>query len=146
MKYVVYTDGAGSIERKMIGCSYLILTETRYISSDSISVKNLDNPTYAETISVGLAAAYLLDNVELSSADIVEFNIDCLSTIDFYRAYVNNNNAVRSRIKQIVNSVAIVRQLTEKCTVRFQKVRAHKNTINPNTYVDRLAKLAVRRS
>ena len=29
MRYIVYTDGAGSTEKNVAGCSYLILTETK---------------------------------------------------------------------------------------------------------------------
>lgn len=144
MRYTVYTDGARSIEKQVVGCSYLILTETDYISSDAVKLKGIANPTQAETISVGLAAAYFIDNIELNTDDIVEFNIDCASTIEFYNKYVSDTGKVRTNVKAVVNSVFVLRQLNAKCTVRFQKVRGHKNVINPNTFVDRLAKLAIR--
>jgi hypothetical protein len=145
MRYTVYTDGAGSTDRNVIGCSYIILTDDNYINSDSVKLNGMSNPTHAETISVGLAAAYFVDNEELNPDDIIEFNIDCASTIDFYNTYLNNEDAVRTNIPAIVNSVRVVRRLHDKCKVRFQRVRGHKNVINPNTYVDRLAKLAIRR-
>ena len=145
MRYTVYTDGAGSIEKNVAGCSYLILTETKYIISDSISLKGVTNPTHAETISVGLAAAYFIDNINLEPDDVIEFNVDCASTIEFYNKYIMTTGKVRTNVKAIVNSVFIVRQLVSKCNVKFQKVRGHKSVINPNTYVDRLAKLAIRR-
>lgn len=145
MRYIVYTDGAGSTEKNVAGCSYLILTETDYINSESVQLSGIDNPTHAETISVGLAAAYFIDNIKLSKDDIIEFNIDCASAINFYNRYAYKDGKVKSNVKSIINSVFIVKQLVSKCTVRFQKVRGHKSTINPNTYVDRLAKLAIRR-
>lgn len=145
MRYTVYTDGAGSAEKNVAGCSYLILTETDYINSESIRLKGVANPTHAETISVGLAAAYFIDNVELNPDDVVEFNVDCASTIDFYNKYISTTGKVRTNVKAIVNSVFVARQLMTKCNVKFQKVRGHKSVINPNTYVDRLAKLAIRR-
>jgi hypothetical protein len=145
MRYMVYTDGAGSNDRNVIGCSYIILTDDNYINSGSIKLNGMSNPTHAETISVGLAAAYFIDNEELSPDDIIEFNIDCASTIDFYNTYLDNEDTVRTNVPAIFNSVRVVRTLRNKCKVRFQKVRGHKNVINPNTYVDRLAKLAIRR-
>lgn len=145
MRYTVYTDGAGSNEKNVAGCSYLILTETDYITSESVSLDGVTNPTHAETISVGLAAAYFIDNVDIHKNDVIEFNLDCISSIEFYNSYLKNNDKVKSNVKAVVNSVFIVRKLSTKCTVRFQKVRGHKDMINPNTYVDRLAKLAIRR-
>lgn len=145
MRYIVYTDGASSHESKTAGCSYLILTDKTYIISDSVKLDGSFNPTHAETISVGLAAAYFLDSVELTPKDVIEFNIDCASTIDFYKSYIGNNDKIRSNKKAVVNSVQVVRDLNNRCTIRFQKVRGHKSVINPNTFVDRLAKLAIRR-
>lgn len=145
MRYLVYTDGAGSLAFNTIGCSYLILTDSTYISSESVQLGGLDNPTYAETISVGLASAYFIDNIKLEPTDVIEFNIDCASTISFYNRYIDNSKEVSSKIQSIQGSVTIVRQLSSMCRVRFQKVKGHKNVINPNTYVDRLAKLAIRR-
>ena len=145
MRYIVYTDGSGSNEKNVAGCSCLILTETSYVNSESVSIKGVSNPTHAETISVGLAAAYFIDNVDLKPDDTIEFNIDCVSTIEFYNRWAKTNKKVRSNVVPIINSVFIVRKLTQKCNVVFQKVKGHKSSINPNTYVDRLAKLAIRR-
>lgn len=145
MRYTVYTDGAGSVEKNVAGCSYLILTESDFINSESVRIEELDNPTHAETISVGLAAAYFIDNVDLKETDVIEFNIDCASAIKFYKRYAYNTGKIQSNVKAIINSVQVVRRLTSMCDVRFCKVRGHKNSINPNTYVDRLSKLAIRR-
>lgn len=145
MRYKVFTDGAASNEKNVAGCAYLILTETDYVQSESVQLKGLSNPTHAETISVGLAAAYFVDSVKLNPDDEIEFNTDCIAAMEFYREHAFNTGVIKSGTAEIIASVKIVRQLSKKCKIRFQKVKGHKKVINPNTYVDRLAKLAIRR-
>lgn len=144
MRYVIYSDGASSTEKNMIGCGYLVLTENTYVASDNIRIKGQSNPTQAETISVGLAAAYAMDNLDLHKDDTIEFYIDCAPTIDFINKYIGNNDRVYSSNKQVIASVNVVRELCKRCNVELLKVRGHKVKKNPNTYVDRLAKLSIR--
>lgn len=144
MRYIVYSDGASSLEKNMIGCGFLILTESNYIASDNVKIKGQSNPTQAETIGVGLAAAYMIDNLSLTESDVVEFFVDCAPTIDFVKKYVDNNDKVFSNNKQVVASVNIVRKLAKVCKVELTKVRGHKVQMNPNKFVDRLAKLSIR--
>lgn len=144
MKYTVYTDGAYRSEDKVAGCSYLIITPTRYISSNSHKVDGIDSATLAETMAVALSAMYLLNNTELTKDDVVEFNIDCLSTIDFYNNHAFSNGSIMSKVPAIRSAVGVVRRLAKICNVSFEKVKGHKNKIGPNTFVDRLAKIAVR--
>ena len=145
MRYTIYTDGAYSAPKKIAGCSYLILTDMEYVTMESKGILAVVNSTQAETVSIGLAAAYLIDKIELNEDDEVVFNTDCASAIEFYRDYINNSGRVKSNIKEVINSVFIVRYLNKKCKVSFAKVKGHKNFMNPNTYVDRLAKIAIRR-
>ena len=145
MKYTIYTDGAYTQIKNLCGCSYLILTDTHYIHSDSVTLLDVSKPTNAETVSVGLAAEYLLDNVHLEKDDVVTFNIDCLSTISFCKKYVNEKGIVMSNSSKVITAIGTLRALSRKCKVRFEKVHGHKKVINPNTYVDRLAKIAIRR-
>lgn len=146
MKYIVYTDAAASVPKDISGCSYLILTDSLYIHSDSIRVRGLTNPKQAETISIGLAAAHLIDNVKLEAGDTVEFNVDSFSAIQFCSdALADHSSIVMCGAKQVINSIKVLRLLDDKCNINFQKVRGHKERINPNTFVDRLAKIAIRR-
>lgn len=145
MKYTIYTDAAASEPKNISGCSYLILTDDSYIHSDSIRIRGLTNPKQAETISIGLAAAYLIDNVEMKDEDVVEFNVDSFSAIEFCSDALKDDRTIVCSAKQVVNSIKILRQLNDRCTINFQKVRGHKERINPNTFVDRLAKIAIRR-
>ena len=145
MKYVVYTDGAYAQAKALGGCSYLILTDTNYISSDSTTLKQIDNPTNAETVAVGLAAAYLMDEEKVTENDSVEFKIDCLSTVTFCTKNANTSGKVFSNNRKVIASIQAIRKLAKTCQVTFEKVRAHKNVLSPNTVADRLAKLAIRR-
>lgn len=144
MRYIIYSDGAGSVERNMVGCGFLILTESTYVASDNVKIKGQSNPTQAETISVGLAAAYVIDNLKPTENDVVEFFIDCAPTIDFIKKYIGNNDKIFSNNRQVIASVNIVRNLCKQCKVEFTKVRGHKVQMNPNKFVDRLAKLSIR--
>lgn len=145
MKYVVYTDGAYAQVKALGGCSYIILTDTNYISSDSTTLKQIDNPTNAETVAVGLAAAYLMDEAKVTENDSVEFKIDCLSTVTFCIKNANTSGKVFSNNRKVIASIQAIRKLAKTCPVTFEKVRAHKNVLSPNTVADRLAKLAIRR-
>ena len=145
MKYVVYTDGAYAQAKALGGCSYLILTDTNYISSDSTTLKQIGNPTNAETVAVGLAAAYLMDEEKVTENDSVEFKIDCLSTVTFCTKNSKTSGKVFSNNRKVIASIQAIRKLAKTCPVTFEKVRAHKNVLSPNTVADRLAKLAIRR-
>ena len=146
MKYTVYTDGAGNFEANKVGCAFIIMTNELYIASNYFTIEGMSNPTYAETIAVGLASGYLVENLELSKEDTVEFNIDCISTIEFceQNAKKNRNSNIPSSEKKIIMAVQLLRKLCNTCHVDLFKVRAHKAVINPNSYVDRLSKLGVR--
>lgn len=145
MKYTVYTDAASSAEKGLSGCAYCVLTEDTYIASDSVRVPQATNPTHAEVVSIGLAAAHLIDMIELSNEDSVEFYSDCSSAIEFCKNCLATKGGVPCSALIVKNSIKVIRQLGKKCSLTFEKVHGHKNKLNPNTFVDRLAKLPVRR-
>ena len=146
MKYIVYTDAAGSYEDNKVGCAFIILTNEHFVASNYYTIEGMSNPTFAETIAVGLASGYLVENVKLNPDDVVEFNIDCISTIDFCEKHAKKDrtgNIPSPEIKVVV-AVKLLRSLYAKCRVNLFKVKAHKAVLNPNSYVDRLSKLGVR--
>lgn len=145
MKYIIYTDAAASDPKNILGCSYLILTESTYVDSDSIKIEGMTNPKQGETISIGLAAAYMLDNMELSKEDVITFHVDSFSAIEFCENALKSNKPIPCGETKVVNSMKVLRRLAKRCTITFQKVHGHKKRLNPNTVVDRLAKLAIRR-
>ena len=146
MRYTIYTDGAYTPEKNCAGLSYLIITDDTYIASDAVQVATLTSATNAECTSIGLALAYMLSNIRLTEEDVVEVHSDCLSAITFFQNHLTNGEKyVRSNVKEVINSVITARKVSDKCTLRLIKVRGHKSVHTPNTVVDRLAKLAVRR-
>lgn len=145
MKYTIYTDGAYTPEKNCAGLSYLIITDDSYIASDAVQVCTIASATNAECTAIGLALAYLNSAVALDKSDVVEIHSDCLSAINFYQKHVAENGYIRSNVMEVINSVNIARKVNNLCTLRFIKVRGHKSIHTPNTVVDRLAKLAVRR-
>jgi ribonuclease HI len=145
MRYTVYTDAAASAQKKFSGCAYLIFTDKIYITSESVKMTATYNPTHAEVVSLGLAAAYICDKLDVDENDTVVFYSDCLSAVDFVQSYIGNTKGIASTSSVVRNSVIVLRKLSKRCNVVLQKVHGHKNSINPNTFVDRLAKLPLRR-
>lgn len=145
MKYTVYTDGATYNHKGVCGCGYVIITDNNYITSDSIRVEEIKNPKQAETISIGLAAAYLIDHIKLEKTDKVEFYVDSSSAIEFCEMHIGKKSSVACNVKQVINSILVLRRLGRLCQVSFEKIHGHKDRMNPNTFADRLAKLAIRR-
>lgn len=146
MIYTVYTDGSGSDIHKVIGSAYIILTDCTYVGYGYSSVQGLQNPTYAETIAVGIAATKLLQEVGLKEDDEVIFMIDCASTIDFCRDLcLYNTDKEVSGIPLVKASISVIRKLCQSNKVCFKKVEAHKNVISPNTFVDKVARFCIRR-
>ena len=139
MKYTIYADGSYSAEQQRAGCGYLILTGRNYIDSAAVKV-NCKTPTHAEILAVGLAIKYLIDNIELNKTDVVEFNTDCIHVIEFYEKY--KKEGAKRRSGELTDCVKNMARLSELCETRICKVRGHKNSLNPNTIVDRLAKIA----
>ena len=60
MDYHIYTDGAYSQQSGNGAWAYIILTDTRYINSDSGKSKYIKAPAIAEDIAIGMACYYLL--------------------------------------------------------------------------------------
>ena len=146
MKYKVFTDGSSYTEKNMIGVSYVILTETDFIVSDSTSISGFANPAYAETIAIGFAARYLNTEMNLTKDDTVIFYTDCVNAIKHVskyglcttnKYYVNKNKNVEAAIKSI-------KVLTKNTNVSIQKVHGHKVSLNPNSYVNRLCRITIK--
>ena len=123
----------------------MIITDNEYLASDAVQINTVSSATNAECAAIGLALAYMLTNVDIKSDDIIELHSDCLSAITFFQNHLGDSKYIRSNVKEVVNSVSIARRVSKLCTLRLIKVRGHKNVHTPNTVVDRLAKLAVRR-
>lgn len=147
MKYYIYTDGAYNHPEKKASASFLIFTDNTYVTANYEKIVGVKAPSEAETVAVGLASAYALQFIDLKKGDEVEFFIDCASTISFVNRLVfeNPNDKRISASKQIVGSIFAIRALKDKVTIKLSKVRAHKGEVNPNNYVDKLAKLGIRK-
>lgn len=145
MTYTVYTDGAYSEVKKVVGSSFLIITEDTFIACDSVRVETDASPTQAEMFAVGLACAYLIDNCNIEKDDEVIFNIDSLYTVKMCNEYKESFKGKYIKYKVEKNSLTAIQQLARLCNVEIRKVRGHKDKLNSNMFVDRLAKVAVRR-
>lgn len=145
MTYTVYTDGAYSETKKVVGSSFLIITEDTFVACDSVRIEAKASPTQAEMLAAGLACAYLIDNCNLSSEDEVIFNIDSLYTVNMFTQYKESFNGKWIKHKADKTSLIALQRLAKLCKVEIRKIRGHKDKLNSNMFVDRLAKVAVRR-
>lgn len=158
MKFFVYTDGAHRLGSANIAASFYIRTGKDYITMKTFALHGR-NAVVAECLAIGLACEWLLNNkpclskedtiVMISDSkaamDIVNRVRDMKSNITENHADVKNKEESRNNIKNPSIALAIeqLEKLKGKCNVDFQKIKAHKNTINGNYVADRLAKCAL---
>ena len=145
MTYTVYTDGAYSEVKKVVGCAYLITTDKTFVSCDSVRVETESSPTQAEMLAVGLACAYFIDNCNLSEEDEIVFNIDSLYAVKLCNEYKSSFKGKYIKYEVDKRTLKLLQKLSKICKVEIRKVKGHKDKLNSNMFVDRLAKVAVRR-
>ncbi len=143
MNYHVYTDGAYSVERGVGSWAYLIYTDTNFIEWVSNKTKHIASPTYAEDIAIGVASHSLL-KLGLTKEDNVYFYTDSLATIELIERYITSNRKYVNKNILVQDAIRTVQELSELTNVEMCKVLAHKNSLNPNICVDRMAKYALR--
>lgn len=139
MRYLVYTDAARFPNNEMC-TSYFIRTKYDFIAIDASKFVG-DNIGVAESLAVGIAAKYVLEVMKPSKLDSFEFNIDNLSTFNWYSKYLDMKDVepyyLDERLKPSMQSI---RLLASKCSVVVKKVAAHMDeTLSGNSVADRLA-------
>lgn len=143
MDYYVYADGAFSSERGVGSWSYLVFTDIRFLNWESGKSMFITSPTYAEDIAVGMACYYLLTKI-LTKKDRIIIHSDSLSTIKLITNVLDKNYNFKSNDTLVQDAVESIKKLSEKTRVELCKVHSHKNTLNPNICVDRMAKYYLR--
>lgn len=142
MNYKVFTDGAVDFEKKILGLSYIIVTDDRFIKLNQFHT-NGASATRAEVIAVGLACEYLLSNIYFSEEDVVTFYIDSKDAVSYLTGVspdiFNNNDA---RITGSLNNFNV---LSKKVCVETKKCWSHRNqSLTGNKLADRLADYALK--
>jgi ribonuclease HI len=143
MNYYVYTDGARSVERGVGSWAYLIYTDTHFIEWNFNKTVYISSPTFAEDIAVGVACHSLLKQ-GLTKEDKVFFYSDSLATIKLLSSILDNNIEYTNKDVLIEDAVNMLRTLHEQTNIEFCKAHAHRNVLNPNICVDRMAKYVLR--
>lgn len=155
MKYEVFTDGACNPNKGLISSSFMVRTETTFVGSGANVFKG-DNIAVAETLAIGLGAAYMLENVNLCKEDIVVFRTDCRSTYGFFYGFSYdeegnqlNENPIpftdpafepKTRDERVKLVCKAVQELSKKCNVSIVRIDGHLGNFNGNKVADRLAK------
>lgn len=142
MDYIIYTDGSCKEQTNRAASSYIIRTKSKFIKTDVcafIGVYIFD----AELKAVAMSLRELLNEVKLVCGDSVVVNIDSMDVIDYCRS-VHDGKKVQytSSYKDLINSINSIRRAGAR--VRFRKVHAHKEEMNTNKFVDRLAKCGIK--
>lgn len=143
MRYYVYTDGAYSSERGVGSWSYLIYTDTNFIEWVSNKSVHIKKPTYAEDIAIGIASHTLID-MKLTKDDTVIINTDSLSTLKLLESIIGGSTSFGTSDIIVQDCIKNFMKLNEITNVELLKTHAHRNSLNPNTCVDRMAKYALR--
>lgn len=142
MDYMIYTDGSCRSDRKKAASSYVIRTNNTYIHSDVHAFATV-YILEAELLAIASAINYLIKSKHLTSNDTVTVCVDSMEAIRHCKEVYNN---VWTRTTSVTRelTVAINKFKLTGATIRFKKVHAHKNAMNTNKFVDRLAKCGIK--
>lgn len=146
MIYRVYTDAATKVQDGYSSVAFLVLQGNTYLKAYS-SVLQEKNISSAESVAVGLALKYLVEEVSLTKFDKVVLYCDSLYTVKFatkrlkmYKAGEDLQLECERPTKAywLYNIYDYIPKVNADLT--FRKIRAHQQGKNPHCYVDRLAK------
>ena len=143
MNYYVYTDGAYSTERGVGSWAYLIYTDKTFIEWNSNKTSFISSPTYAEDIAIGTACHSLIDR-GLTEKDKVIIHTDSLATLKLLTNIIDNGMEFTNKNILIDDAIKMLKCLNGITNIEFCKVRGHRNILNPNICVDRMAKYVLR--
>ncbi len=129
MVYRVFTDGAHSAAKSKISAAFVILTDEDFVTAKSY-VFNGTQSNSAETIAIGSAAEYLLDDIGVTKEDVVIFITDSRDAAR-YLAKARELGGLKA-----YDNVG--------CIVKVKRVKGHLGGAGVNKYADRLAKYALR--
>ncbi len=143
MVYRVFTDGAHSAAKSKISAAFVILTDEDFVTAKSY-VFNGTQSNSAETIAIGSAAEYLLDDIGVTKEDVVIFITDSRDAAR-YLAKARELGGLKAYDK--VTQFATNKYLelcNVGCIVKVKRVKGHLGGAGVNKYADRLAKYALR--
>lgn len=148
MVYRVYTDAAVQIQEGYSAIAFLVLEGNKFIKSHSEIYREVDTSYVAESIAVGKALEFMINEVDLKEEDEVIVFCDSLYTFKFAKkrlAMIHNKNKFCSKPTNAYWLYSIYECIPKfKCKLSFSKVTSHQGILNPHSYVDRLAKVRLK--
>ena len=149
MVYRVYTDAATKFQEGYSAVAFLVLRGNTYIKSHK-EVRPVGSTAAAESIAVGLALQYLVDEIGVTNEDVVNIFCDSSYTLKFANRVLQSlkdgkvDESVCARPKNIFWLQGIYDYVPRvRAKLMFTKVKAHLRGKNPHCYVDRLAKVGL---
>lgn len=144
MEYTVYTDGSCQSSYSRAASSYIIRTDNKFVHTDVKAFATV-YILEAELYAIIAALNHLLHDTKIKKGDTVVVCVDSMEAVKQCRAILNRewtkNTSVTGELVSIIRQVQSV-----GVTLRFKKVHAHKDTMNSNKFVDRLAKCGLKHS
>lgn len=149
MVYRVYTDAATKVQEGYSVVAFLVLRGNTYIKSHK-EARHISNTAAAESIAVGLALAYLVDEIGITKDDVVNVFCDSSCTLKFANRVLQSltngkvNVSLCARPRNVPWLQGIYDYIPKiESELTFTKVKAHLRVKNPHCYVDRLAKVGL---
>ena len=139
MVYHVYTDGSCNAETYVSASAYLIITKTAFICSDT-EVFRCKTATLVELKAISLALKALKEKVVLTEEDRIVIWTDSMASMyllkgrDYEKVQLHKENPI------VIDALDTYAKTKELCKCELKKIEAHKDNLNPNKTVDRLAK------
>ena len=152
MVYRVYTDAATNLQEGYSCVAFLVLKGNTYLKS-FYEYRDVKSTAVAESLAVGLALRYIVDEVGVTEEDEVNIFCDSLYTVKFARKCLNlkKNNILDDDTFIKPNKATWLEDiyiyiLEMKAQLTLTKKKAHSRGKNPHCYVDRLAKMGLNNS
>ena len=148
MIYKVYVDAAVKLDSKICGIGFVIFSEGNFIGLGDEVISNTSDSSKGESWAVGKALEYIYERINPSSEDVVTIFCDSLFVCKFLNKCIQYYKKGNKNIFDFEPSAPWLKSITKyveriEATIKVVKIKSHRDEINPNSYVDRLAKLNI---
>ena len=130
----VYTDASVSQGKAVVTC--LVLDPTSFIGCNVVDYSNVTSSLHGELLGIRDALTYTLDHTEPANEIIIY--CDSNAALDL----VNLDDNVK--IERFSNLIKDIRKLKKNKKIKFQLIKGHQSTHNPNKVVDLISNSILR--
>lgn len=150
MVYRVYSDAAVQLQEGYSSIAFLVLEGNKFVKSGYEVVRGINSSSTAESLAMGLALRYIVDELDLTEEDSVIIFCDSLYVFKFAMKCLKMRKS-GGKGTVLCSKPTSAYWLTDiydyiprvKAELKFSKVTSHQGDKNPHCYVDRLAKVGL---